>query len=219
MAFDYDEHVALLRQMAARVDVDLGSEEILRRAAVWLTVSAWRRSGPLEDWHSQRWGPSQGEMMQLNVSTARIIRRHLSFDGSDWKAIATELVAPGRLLPSGKRLSRMLTPSRRYRLRDHIESMMEFYERVEALAGAEVQLKSYASGPTNMWFWAPGWTDHVERVRQVVSNPDHSFWRIGTWSSPPHGVDQLIAGLLAGPDTMSPEEADWYGRNYLGMVH
>lgn len=96
---------------------------------------------------------------------------------------------------------------------------MSFYGRVEALAGAKVQLTSYASVSTSRWFWMPRWNDHVERVRQVVSNPNHSFWRSGTWLSPPHGVDQLVAGLLAGPDTMSPEEADWYARNYLGMVH
>ena len=221
MTFDYAAHVAALKQNAATLEAPQDPDELLRRAAVWLTVHAWRRSGPLEDWHSQKWGPSEGEMMQMNVSSARIIRRHLSLDGTDWETIANELVAPSRILPSGKRLSELLTTSRRRRLREHIHQMMYFYYKVETHAGARLQLTSYASGTSfwaSGWYWIPGWRDHVELVRAVISDPEHDFWRIGTWSTPPQGVEHLIAGLLAGPDTLTLEEADWYGYNYLGMV-
>ncbi len=146
-------------------------------------------------------------MFAANAANTRVVHRHLSIDPHvEWHALAEEFTDPGR--SAGHRtLVDLLGKTRYQRWANWTNKFIAAIERVNDQDGAESVLVGLAAeGATyDRWWLGPLWPSLVETfIKQLTVAPPDTLT-----------VEQLRAGLLSGPDLLSPAVLEWCASEQL----
>ncbi|WP_345201578.1 hypothetical protein [Fodinibacter luteus] len=209
-----------LEKSGVSLDADAG---LLWAAAVGATQRMWRNT-TLEDWHAGSSGLPDGEMMRANAATVRLAHELLASE-SPWEVVAAAVTDPERRLPDGRALVECVDLDLAD-LRLSAEVAGELLAEVEANAGRRAA-RVLAACPTlwsgGDWHGMPTWPRRVNEFCRAVQHPEDSHWSVqaledvGPRPKEISDIDELRRVLLAGPDRMTAEAADWCVR--AGIRH
>ncbi|MFE7404841.1 hypothetical protein [Isoptericola sp. NPDC057559] len=228
-------------QECARRFGHLDDDALLWLAATHITLALWRNT-PVEDWHAGTSPLPDGTMMRINAATTRLVRSMLSFDHIDWVAVGLAIVNPSRGLPTGQSVLELGLachnpddPVHEDDPRDDVAEMAQ-----DAIAwGRACRLHEHEFGLRtvieclcafdNGWFGAPAWGRIVDRFVAAADDREHVHWRahrdkpwFDEWftNRPAEIADttELRRLLLAGPDLLSDDAAEWCVDGAIGYV-
>lgn len=213
----------MLELLVSSGSLPADDEGLLTYAAIGAAHRFWRNT-EVEDWHAQPWFLSDGEMMRNNSAAVKLIRPQLSLDGTDWKSIAAQVTAGTRLLCDGRTLAAAVGQPRLRRLRRHAAGEAESLENWQDDDGPRQALLAAAVHAVGTrWHGAITWAANVEKFCAAVDDPTHSHWAHQPLPAgrPADTADtaRLKALLLAGPDLLSAEAAEWCAaRAMIGYI-
>lgn len=214
------DSVALAEDLLRRMGV-AGDEALSWATAVGAVQLMVRRSndGHWEDWHSEKSGLSDGEMMRSNAAMTRLVHDQINLRGTNWVHIAELLTHPERKIPDGRTLV-TYTGTRRLRdLQESVHATGEYLDDLQATLGARATATLIASMTGiwgKRWHGMPEWPRIVGTFVAAVSDPLHPHWpgvanHAALEVRPPLISDpaELRTLLLAGPDHLDAESAAW----------
>nr|WP_202523955.1 hypothetical protein [Kitasatospora sp. SID7827] len=219
----------------------LDDDALLWLAATRITLAVWRNT-PVENWHAGTSPLHDGTMMRINVATTRLVRSMLSFDHVDWIAVGLAVVDPSRVLPTGQSVLELGLachnaddPAHQVDPREELAEMAQVaisWGRTYRLHEKEFGLRTlieFFCAYDNGWFGAPSWGRVVDRFLTAADDRENAHWSVhrdkpwfDEWSTnrPADIADstELRRLLLAGPDLLSEEAAEWCVEGSIGYV-
>lgn len=171
--------------------------ELLRIFVDGVFNNAWR-SGPIEDVHASKWGPSDGQMFRMNTflihglqdaTTSWIVDNRVSVVDRVSLEMFTNLIDRYRSLLLGERV--LVTPTQTIAAitRKHAHDIRNYADEslYGLLAVAEEATPAVAiyarilEGTMFRGDWgAPGWEALVDRFVRALDEPDDEMWRFGS---------------------------------------
>ncbi|MEV6057317.1 hypothetical protein [Streptomyces sp. NPDC052107] len=219
----------------------LDDDALLWLAATRITLAVWRNT-PVENWHAGESPLHDGTMMRINAATTRLVRSMLSFDHVDWIGLGLAIVNPSRVLPTGQSVLELGLachnpddPAHEDDPRVELAEMAQVaisWGRRYCLSEKEFGLRTLVESLCafdNGWFGAPSWGRIVDRFLTAVDDRENAHWRIhrdkpwfDEWftNRPADIADttEFRRLLLAGPDLLSEEAAEWCVDGAIGYV-
>lgn len=200
----------------------IGDDRLRWAAAVGAVQMLIRRSEDSlwEQWHSEHYGLSDGEMMRANTAMTRLVHSALDLEANTrWVRVAALLTDPQRQLPDGRTLLQYAGPDGLADLQLEVRATGEHLARMQRQLGPRgtaVMTAAMTGVWGNRWFGMPAWPRIVETFVEAVADPAHRHWRgpqnyPAPESRPPliEDTEELHRLLLAGPDHLDAESADW----------
>lgn len=219
----------------------LDDDALLWLAATRITLAVWRNT-PVENWHAGKSPLHDGTMMRINTATTRLVRSMLSFDHVDWIGLGLAIVNPSRVLPTGQSVLELGLachnpddPAHEVDPREELAEMAQVaisWGRRHCLHEKEFGLRTLIESfcaSDNGWFGAPSWGRIVDRFLTAVDDRENAHWRMrrdepwfDEWftNRPADIADttEFRRLLLAGPDLLSEEAAEWCVDGAIGYV-
>jgi hypothetical protein len=170
--------MALVDDAAVQLGLNVGNlDQVADFAAVAMTRLAWR-DGPVEDWHSARFGRiNDVEMMRANAATTRAVRAVLNRNdiGDVFWRVNEVLPDPLRRLPDGRMVVELSpSPSEFDEYQTHVAACCARWDAVAAGYGIDVVLTLLACrGATFNWNWwrSTGWPRLVDEFTCRLDEP------------------------------------------------
>jgi hypothetical protein len=224
--------MALVDNVAVQLGFDAGNlDQVADVAAVAVTRLAWR-DGPVEDWHSARFGRiNDVEMMRANAATTRAVRAVLASDdiGDVFWGVNEVLSDPRRRLPDGRMVVDLSpSPSEFDEYQAHVAACCERWGAVAAGCGIDVVLALVACrGATFNWKWwrSTGWQRLVDRFIRRLDQPWRSSTPLELFNHRPVRdlpddltLQGLRTALITGPDTLTAASASYCLRAGISAV-
>ncbi|MEU6212800.1 hypothetical protein ABZ891_23235 [Streptomyces sp. NPDC047023] len=219
----------------------LDDDALLWLAATRITLAVWRNT-PVENWHAGKSPLHDGTMMRINAATTRVVRSMLSFDHVNWIGLGLAIINPSRALPTGQSVLELGLachnpddPAHEADPREELAEMAQdaiAWGRAHCLREKEFGLRTlieFFCASDNGWFGTPSWGRIVDRFATAVDDRENAHWRMhrdepwfDEWfTNRPADIGdttELRRLLLAGPDLLSEEVAEWCVDGAIGYV-